>query len=135
VIVVILLLIGFFAFILIFPILGILLLVSIKDPKLLQLFLYFLFASVGFLYEKTIEGIDLWHDLPEDSKQYDSKFIHYLRFMLLTFIILFVMVLTYSLVYLVSTVCLGDSSTDLSISQISNRNRRLKALPYGSLLF
>ena len=107
VLVALLLLIVFFSFILIAPFLLIGIVVGAKEPALAKLIISILFSMISFFYEKFIEGIELWHDLPDDPSAYDSLFIHYFRFLLLGIIFLFALVLTYSLFYICLVYCCG----------------------------
>jgi hypothetical protein len=102
---VLLITIWFFVFILLFPFVLAFLVISVREPRLLSAAIYIIGATLSFFYEKIIEGIDLWIELPNDPKAYDSLFIHFLRYALLAFIIIFSMILTYSFFYLCAIFC------------------------------
>lgn len=88
-----------------FPILVLCLLLTAKDPRLFYAIIYFFGTSISFFYEKIFEGIDLWHCLPDDPKAYDSKFLHFVRYGLLIYILIFAVILTYSFIYLIAIFC------------------------------
>lgn len=94
----------FFSVLFLIKFLVIFLVLALKGP-----IIGYIFTGISAFVKHVIDGFILNHDLPDDEKFYDSHLIHWLRYALLIFVLIYSIFLLFCFGFLLKVLFYDDN--------------------------